>query len=167
MPHETLRVVLGAAAGTEIPLGDTFTLGRTETGAGSLGGDPELSRQHARISRTPDGGVEITDLNSTNGTHVNGVRISGSARLSAGDTVRVGQTTINVHAGIADAGRTVVGSQGPGVGPVPEPAGAQALGSLDPPSGPPAVEEPEQRVGHRRTGAACASGGPAELGTCR
>ena len=101
------------------------------------------SRQHARISRTPDGGVEITDLNSTNGTHVNGVRISGSARLSAGDTVRVGQTTINVHAGVADAGRTVVGSQGPGVGPVPEPAGAQALGSLDPPQGPPAVEEPD------------------------
>lgn len=152
MPGETLRVVLGAAAGTEIQLDDTFTLGRTESGDGSLGGDPELSRQHARISRTGDGALEITDLGSTNGTHVNGVRIVNPYRLSAGDTIRVGQTTLNVHGeptGPA-AEPTVIGAVPPGVGdpppeappPAPRPPEADSEPGRPPPPGPgPQIDE--------------------------
>ena len=112
MAGETLRVVIGAAAGTEIPLGDEFTLGRTETAEGNLGGDPELSRRHATIRRRPDGGLEIEDLNSTNGTHVNGVRITAPHPLSAGDTIRVGQTTINVHAEVPATGPSAAATTG-------------------------------------------------------
>ncbi len=139
MPGETLRVVLGAAAGTEIQLDDTFTLGRTESGDGSLGGDPELSRQHARISRTGDGALEITDLGSTNGTHVNGVRIVNPYRLSAGDTIRVGQTTLNVHGeptGPA-AEPTVIGAVPPGVADPPPEAPPPAPSSEAPAPPPP------------------------------
>lgn len=150
MPAETLRVVLGAAAGTEIHLDDTFTLGRTESGDGSLGGDPELSRQHARISRTGDGALEITDLGSTNGTHVNGVRILNPYRLSPGDTIRVGQTTLNVHGeptGPA-AERTVIGAMPPGVGsqtpeaPPPAPSSEPPAPSSEPPPPPPPIVLP-------------------------
>jgi hypothetical protein len=50
--------------------------------------DRQISRQHARISRTPDG-VRVEDLGSKNGTHVNGVRIEASTTLQDGDVVQV------------------------------------------------------------------------------
>lgn len=50
--------------------------------------DRQISRQHARISRTPDG-VRVEDLGSKNGTHVNGVRIESSTTLQDGDVVQV------------------------------------------------------------------------------
>src|SRR3970040_397694 len=49
--------------------------------------DRQISRQHARISRTADG-VQVEDLGSKNGTHVNGVRIEGPTGLSGGGVVR-------------------------------------------------------------------------------
>lgn len=53
--------------------------------------DNAVSRRHAEL--TPDDGVwYIRDLDSQNGTYVNGVRIEGRTRLRAGDQVRTGQT---------------------------------------------------------------------------
>jgi pSer/pThr/pTyr-binding forkhead associated (FHA) protein len=57
--------------------------------------DPELSRRHARV-RPVDGGVEVEDLGSTNGTFVNGARVTTPRRLTRGDVVRVGQTDFRV-----------------------------------------------------------------------
>jgi len=48
-----------------------------------------VSRQHARLMRR-DGGFELMDLNSTNGTYVDDRQIHGSAFLSAGSRVRLG-----------------------------------------------------------------------------
>jgi hypothetical protein len=53
--------------------------------------DPEVSRRHATI-RSEGGAVAIEDLNSTNGTFVNGERITGTRVLSEGDEVRFGMT---------------------------------------------------------------------------
>ena len=50
---------------------------------------PMVSRRHA-VVRPVDGGLEIDDLGSTNGTWVNGERIEGATRLAAGDVVGVG-----------------------------------------------------------------------------
>ena len=50
---------------------------------------PVISRHHARIQQTPQGRV-ITDLNSTNGTFVNGSRLTGSHQLREGDVVQIG-----------------------------------------------------------------------------
>ncbi|HYR78718.1 MAG TPA: FHA domain-containing protein, partial [Candidatus Dormibacteraeota bacterium] len=48
-----------------------------------------VSRQHARLMRR-DGGFELMDLNSTNGSYVDDRQIRGSAFLTAGTQVRLG-----------------------------------------------------------------------------
>jgi len=53
--------------------------------------DRQISRQHARITRTRDA-VLVEDLGSKNGTHVNGVRIEAPTRLQDGDVVQVAFT---------------------------------------------------------------------------
>src|SRR3954467_12555459 len=53
--------------------------------------DPEVSRRHAAI-RDQGGSLAIEDLGSTNGTYVNGTRITVVTALKAGDEVRLGNT---------------------------------------------------------------------------
>jgi hypothetical protein len=54
-------------------------------------GDAEMSRQHARLTRTP-GGYVVEDLGSTNGTFVNGERLMAPRVLNPGDLVGMGET---------------------------------------------------------------------------
>lgn len=54
-------------------------------------GDAEMSRQHARLTRTP-GGYVIEDLGSTNGSFVNGERLMAPRVLNPGDLVGMGET---------------------------------------------------------------------------
>ncbi len=96
MADQTLRVIQGNAAGSQLEVDDELVVGRGATDVGRLGDDPELSRQHARLSRGPGGELTIEDLGSTNGTFVNGERLGGRRRLLPGDQVRVGQTIIQV-----------------------------------------------------------------------
>jgi pSer/pThr/pTyr-binding forkhead associated (FHA) protein len=53
--------------------------------------DRQISRQHARLSRTADG-IQVEDLGSKNGTHVNGARIEAPMLLQDGDVVQVAFT---------------------------------------------------------------------------
>ena len=53
---------------------------------------PQVSGRHCRLTRDEDG-YTLEDLNSTNGTYVNGVRIIGSVGVSRGDAITLGQTT--------------------------------------------------------------------------
>ncbi|MCC7351422.1 MAG: GGDEF domain-containing protein [Phycisphaerales bacterium] len=55
--------------------------------------DPGISRRHARLVCTSDGAVQIIDLDSTNGTFVNGRRIQAQS-LSDGDKIQLGPGTI-------------------------------------------------------------------------
>lgn len=48
---------------------------------------PQVSRQHAELRRLPDGGFELRDLNSINGTYVNGQRIKSPVRLQPTDLI--------------------------------------------------------------------------------
>ena len=54
--------------------------------------DDLVSRLHARLTQDPtDKNIFIiTDLNSRNGTYVNGMRITGPAKLNPGDTIELG-----------------------------------------------------------------------------
>ena len=52
--------------------------------------DPMMSKQHFNLSEEKDGGIYITDLGSTNGTAVNGVRIQGKRRLEPRDEITAG-----------------------------------------------------------------------------
>jgi ABC-type multidrug transport system ATPase subunit/pSer/pThr/pTyr-binding forkhead associated (FHA) protein len=54
---------------------------------------PIVSWEHARLDYTPDGHV-LTDLNSTNGTFVNGERLTRPCLLRAGDVVQIGPFTL-------------------------------------------------------------------------
>jgi transcriptional regulator with PAS, ATPase and Fis domain len=55
--------------------------------------DDRLSRQHARIGRSANGWV-VEDLDSRNGTFVDGERVSGEARIPSLRVVRAGETLI-------------------------------------------------------------------------
>lgn len=52
--------------------------------------NPQVSRMHAQIERDPQGNAMLRDAGSTNGTFVNGQRISGSYSLRTGDVIQIG-----------------------------------------------------------------------------
>lgn len=52
-----------------------------------------VSRIHCRLTALPDGELEVRDLDSTNGTFVNGQRI-GIVRLASGDRLQVGRVEL-------------------------------------------------------------------------
>lgn len=56
--------------------------------------DAKVSRQHLQIVMNDGGQVSVIDLNSTNGTLVNGKRIQGECKVSQNDTIQVGDTVL-------------------------------------------------------------------------
>lgn len=85
-------VVKGHAAGMEYLLEKEHTvIGRDKTADIALK-DPLVSRQHAAVMYR-EGNYFIKDLESTNGTLMNGARIQ-QANLLHGDTFRMGDTTL-------------------------------------------------------------------------
>jgi len=60
-----------------------------------------VSRFHCRFTVTPDGTLELEDLDSTNGTFVNDERIKRLA-LKPGDRVRAGRVELLVARGTKD-----------------------------------------------------------------
>jgi FHA domain len=100
-PHERevrlrLRVVEPAEdAGRVIELEHEATFGRSPACTIPLADDNFASSVHARVFR--DGGdVFIEDLNSTNGTFVNEVRVSSPRELRRGDEITIGHTVLEV-----------------------------------------------------------------------
>jgi hypothetical protein len=71
--------------------GPRATIGRSKQAECVLP-DPNVSRRHAELNRSPEGDWTIADLGSTNGVKVNGRRVA-STRLSPGDQVTLGTTT--------------------------------------------------------------------------
>lgn len=95
--------------------------------------DPEISRQHARLTLT-DSGYQVQDLGSTNGTYVDGKRLAGeTASLRNGQILMTGSNVTMVYEVIsaaADPMATMVAPAGipfmpepmPEPEPIPEPA---------------------------------------------
>lgn len=92
-----LTVVVGRATGLMLELGDELVIGREAEGEARLGEDPALSRRHARVVRDGEGRPLIEDLQSTNGTFVNGRRVSAQV-LAHGDRIRVGDSELELAA---------------------------------------------------------------------
>lgn len=57
--------------------------------------DARVSRTHCMVELNDDG-VEVSDMNSTNGTYIDDERIHGTALLEVGSTLRVGNVSF-VH----------------------------------------------------------------------
>jgi hypothetical protein len=91
-PSGTGRLVF--PDGEELPLDSrALTVGRGSQSDIPLDDDDFASARHARIEPRRDG-VWVHDLGSTNGTYVNGARLSKPQRLAPGDVVRVGSTDL-------------------------------------------------------------------------
>jgi pSer/pThr/pTyr-binding forkhead associated (FHA) protein len=85
-------IVQGYAQGMEYLIQKESTvLGRDQSADIALK-DPKISRQHASIF-CRDGRYSLKDLESTNGTLMNGARIQ-QTDLSHGDKFRIGDTTL-------------------------------------------------------------------------
>jgi len=83
-----LSVLTGLKSGTEIPLDEqSMTIGR-HASCQIILPDHTVSRNHARISRRDDG-YYIEDLESRNGTYVNGRRINTPTRLTNDDQIQL------------------------------------------------------------------------------
>jgi pSer/pThr/pTyr-binding forkhead associated (FHA) protein len=70
-----------------------LTVGRAAQNDVSIDGDEFASARHVRVEPRRDG-VWVSDVGSTNGTFVNGVRIDRPRKLVQGDVVRVGETEL-------------------------------------------------------------------------
>ncbi|HEX6117356.1 MAG TPA: FHA domain-containing protein [Solirubrobacterales bacterium] len=135
------QITSGPDAGTEIePSGERYTVGREDVDF--LLADEEVSRQHFELRTLPDGGVEINDLGSRNGTRVDGERISGPRLLAGGEEIVAGMTTIKVEAPPPppppDPGATKVSAQ-----PPPDPDRTVAAAEVPPGLGPDDVTAPQ------------------------
>jgi pSer/pThr/pTyr-binding forkhead associated (FHA) protein len=95
--HTGVLVVLSSPAiepGTERELDSTpVTVGRAAENDLVLDDDEFASVKHARIEPRRDG-VWLQDLQSTNGTFVNGTKVNRPLKLSPGDVIRVGETDL-------------------------------------------------------------------------
>lgn len=85
---------------TTLDAGDVVTLdvhalrvGRGRDNDLAIDGDDYASSHHARFEPRRDG-VYVEDIGSTNGTFVNGIRLTRERRLVTGDVVRIGETDL-------------------------------------------------------------------------
>ncbi|MCE9671492.1 FHA domain-containing protein [Myxococcus stipitatus] len=86
-----LLLLTGPSAGRRYEIHADMAIGRSPSCDIPLR-DDQVSRKHAQLS-VLDGQVRLKDLDSRNGTLVNGARISAEVVLVPGDRVRVGATT--------------------------------------------------------------------------
>ncbi len=81
--------------GTEIEVTSATVLGRSDE-ADLVLQDPYASDFHMRLV-AQDSGLTLHDLGSTNGTYVNGRRVTAPTQLRRGDTIQVGKTVMEVR----------------------------------------------------------------------
>jgi hypothetical protein len=70
-----------------------LTIGRGPQNDVALDGDEFASARHARVEPRRDG-VWVEDVGSTNGTYLNGIKLTRARKLTPGDVVRVGETEL-------------------------------------------------------------------------
>ena len=80
--------------GDELTLNSSaLLLGRGSDNDVNLARDEFASSKHARVEPRRDG-VWVEDVGSTNGTYLNGIRLTQAKRLAPGDVVRIGETEL-------------------------------------------------------------------------
>jgi pSer/pThr/pTyr-binding forkhead associated (FHA) protein len=97
----------GPTPGATFPLeGDQLTIGRDSSNGVAIN-DAEVSRKHARLT-FQGGKFVIEDLGSTNGTFVNGQRLTGPHVLKGGDVVSLGEQIVLMYDAMSsDPGATM------------------------------------------------------------
>ncbi|MGW2116849.1 FHA domain-containing protein, partial [Streptomyces zhihengii] len=179
-PHDAdvpaeLHVVAGPdAGGVHLLHGGRISVGRSADADVPLD-DPDVSRLHCEVTVSEDGRVTVADLDSTNGTTVDGAPVgTRPVRLPAGALLRVGESALRLAAGPAPAGpATTPDGEGHLRVPVPPrdafPAGGGGSGGAASSGGGPFPGRAGSPAAGAPGGAAypggAASGGPASPGS--
>jgi hypothetical protein len=82
-------------AGLDFTVTDATVLGRSDE-ADVVLDDPYASEFHLRLVTSEDG-LTLHDLGSTNGTYLNGRRVTAPTELRRGDAVQVGKTVMEIR----------------------------------------------------------------------
>ena len=91
-----LEVIEGPDAGKQVALDGPVVIGRGPDVDLALE-DGEASAQHARVTPSPDGTATVEDLETANGTFVNGNELIGPTHLDADDELQVGVSLIKLR----------------------------------------------------------------------
>jgi len=116
----------GPTVGKTFPLdAQEISIGRDAVNIIAIN-DAEISRRHAKMELRGSAYM-IQDLGSTNGTFINGTRISEMQVLNPGDTVSFGEGIVLVYEPIMDVNATILSTKIPQMtvlkpAPVPVPA---------------------------------------------
>ena len=130
----------GPTIGKVYPLeAQEISIGRDSTNMVAIN-DVEVSRRHARMELRGST-YAIQDLGSTNGTFVNGQRVSGLQALNPGDSVSFGEGIVLTYEAAYDPNATMLSAKAPipvapvqRPAPVPAPAPAPAPVYAPPPA---------------------------------
>lgn len=82
--------------GRTYTLSNALTIGRLDDNDIIIDDDTFISSHHARIEVRPEG-VWVVDLKSTNGSFVNGQRLTGERSVRKGDRIQVGSTVLEMR----------------------------------------------------------------------
>ncbi|MER7899116.1 FHA domain-containing protein [Streptomyces sp. NPDC096046] len=134
-----LQVVAGPdAGGVHLLHGGEIRIGRSADADVPLD-DPDVSRLHCAVTVSADGRVQVADLDSTNGTTVNGTRVGGRAvPFAPGALLRIGESALRLAPAGGPGGRVETTPDGEGHVRVPEPA----EGGTESPVSPARVADP-------------------------
>lgn len=89
-------VTQGRQQGLEVPVAEVINLGRSADSTINLD-DDYASTRHAQIVQVDAETWNVNDLQSTNGTFVNGVRVVEPTPIRIGDVVRIGRTQFRLE----------------------------------------------------------------------
>ena len=90
------------------------SVGRRPSSDLVLDWDDEVSRLHAQLDRVEEDWTIVDDGLSSNGTFVNGERLSGRRRLADGDSMRFGSTTVTFRSPqVEDQAGTAIAGESP------------------------------------------------------
>ncbi|MFJ4356178.1 FHA domain-containing protein [Streptomyces massasporeus] len=122
-----LQVVAGPdAGGVHLLHGGEIRVGRSADADVPLD-DPDVSRLHCTVTVSADGRVAVADLDSTNGTTVNGARVGGRAvPFAPGALLRIGESALRLAPAGGPGGRVETTPDGEGHVRVAGPAGDAA-----------------------------------------
>ena len=112
----------GPTPGKTFPLeGDVLTIGREASNQIAIN-DAEISRKHSQLV-LQGGKYVLTDLGSTNGTFVNGQRVTGQHVLQPGEVISLGEQINLLFESVAfsDPNATMMSAGKPAPRPAPRP----------------------------------------------
>lgn len=97
-------VAIGGSAPRSYPLTNPCLSIGADTANDVVIADPTVSRKHAEIRRSRSK-LTINDFGSTNGTFINGKKVTGASQLKSGDEVSFGAARFRVAGAVASASR--------------------------------------------------------------